>query len=568
MSNKKVVAFGRSSEELLSYAYKKIEKKDYVGALAILKNANEQEPENVDVLLEMAELYGLLGYTEKANACAYYAMLKKPNKESLYILGANYLKSYQYETGKRFLTKLVKEYPQDEYADFAQEILTNIDTNDVLTDEMRMLRLSDKGKHLIEAGKYKKAVRLYQRLNDINDSATYIKNNLALSYFYDNEEQMAIELCKEVLSDNPYDVYANCNLVLFYYKTKQEFQLQQQLKRLKRLQPNYNEEYIKMVATFCEMDEHEAVLKYLEQLQQRQMLEAKTLYLLAAANYNVGKVSKAIDILSNILKMDEFNYISYYYLKVIKSEVPPLKMEYYMQIPFLAILDSIKKVKQLMVLSKEDLLKDWTRDDMMVAIWGLYYGDDGLKKLCVNLLASVGDEDCETVLREFLFRINERDEVKKEVFSALQFMGAEQPYIAFFSDTVVEVNVSLVESDIKNLSSRDHRVIALIKEKVGERMSEQMAEEGLSLFLQIVEKDRLSQCNNSNALAACIEYLLRIKHENELAKTDLSKVYGASMQTINRYLNQIDKIIIEKLEEIDKEQEQKDQEGKDELDKQ
>ena len=403
MGENKIVSFSKSSDELLGYAYKKIEKQQYVNALSILKNANEQDPSNVDVLVEMAEIYGMMGMSDKANACAYYAMLKKPNKESLYILGANYLKSYQYETGRRFLDRLVKEYPEDEYAEFAQEILTNMDANSLLTDEMRMLKLSDKGKRLIEAGKYKKAIRLYQRLYDINGEATYIKNNLALSYFYDNEEKMAIALCKEVLDENPYDIYANCNLILFYYKTKQKKPLEGQKKKLIRLQPSYHEEYIKLVATYCEMEEHDMVIKYLEEMMQLHPVDSKTMFLLAAANYNLGRRSKALNIFSDMLKLNEYNYIAYYYLKAAQGENPVLKIEYYMQIPFLAILDSIKEVKDLITLSPDALEQRWNRDAMMVTIWGLHYGDDGLKKLCVNLLAAIGDQDCESILREYLF---------------------------------------------------------------------------------------------------------------------------------------------------------------------
>lgn len=543
MKDNKVVSFRKSSEELLGYAYKKIEKKQYVNALSILKNANEQDPDNVDVLVEMAEIYGMMGMAEKANAYAYYAMLQKPNKESLYILGANYLKSYQYETGRRFLDRLIAEYPEDEYADFAGEILANIDSSETLTDEMRLLRLSDKGKHLIEAGNYKKAIRLYRRLYDINSEATYIKNNLALSYFYDNEEQRAIALCKEVLEENPYDIYANCNLILFYYKTRQEKQLALQKKKLARLQPSYHEEYIKMVATYCEMDEHEMVTAHLEQMMQLHQMDTKALYLLAAASYNLGSRSKAIDILSDMLKIDEFNYIAHFYLKAIKAQNPILKMEYYMQIPFLAILDSIKQIKELVALDGQELQSGWDKDDMMVTIWGLYYGDDGLKRLCVNLLATIGEEDCENILREYLFKIGENDDVKKEVFSALQFMGAKQPYIAFFSGTVVEVNVSLVESDFKHLSPRDQKTIAILKDQMQKRLSDSLAQEGIALLLQLLEEDGLFACSSNEALAACIEYMIRVAHNKPGSQTELAEAYGIEPDMMEQYLQALDDII-------------------------
>lgn len=555
-TEEKIVTFQKSSDELLNYAFKKLEKNQYVNALAILRNALQHDPKNGDILLEMANIYTHMGEYADANLCAYYANALEASDEALYLLGTNYLKCYQYENGRRFLEKLIVQFPGSEFANYADEVLENMEDDHVVTDEMRLLKLSEKGKRFIEDGKYKKAIRLYTMLNRIDGDAAYIKNNLALSYFYDKQSKKAIELCKEILSKNGYDVYANCNLTLFYYKTKQKGPLTVQLKRLERLDPTFSEEYMKLVATYCEMGEHEQVIRYLNKMLGVTPMDKKCMYLLAAAHYNLGQRSKALSILTEMLKLDEHNYIAYYYAKMVTAQNPLLRMDYYMQIPFLAILDSIKRIKELVLLRREDLKKRWSKENKLITVWGLSYGDNSLKRLCINILGNIGGLECEKILKKYLFCLDERDELKKEAFSALRFMGAKQPYAAFYCGNVVEVNVSVVDNRLSRLGNRDKMVLGLIKRHMAERYDDKVLSNAMDFWMNFLTIDELTGKKHAGAIAACVEYFTCAANQIKVTKGELAKRYGASVSTINRYLDAFDTIMEQKLKEAEAEKAQ------------
>ena len=57
-------------------------------------------------------------------------------------------------------------------------------------------------------------------------------------------------------------------------------------------------------------------------------------------------------------------------------------------------------------------------------MWGLYYGDDYIKKIVIEIMGMFSDENVEEEFRNFLLKTTEKDEIKNDIFMHLKRMGA------------------------------------------------------------------------------------------------------------------------------------------------
>ena len=62
-----IVEFDVGAGKLLNIAYKKIDKSEYLNAVPILKKALKEDPQNVDVLLELSLAYSRMDMVDKSN---------------------------------------------------------------------------------------------------------------------------------------------------------------------------------------------------------------------------------------------------------------------------------------------------------------------------------------------------------------------------------------------------------------------------------------------------------------------------------------------------------------------
>ena len=68
-------------------------------------------------------------------------------------------------------------------------------------------------------------------------------------------------------------------------------------------------------------------------------------------------------------------------------------------------------------------------------------GGDDAKQTVVRVLRRIADAKAEEMLRRWLLRRDESDDVKNWVLYGLHEMGAEQPYLAYLSGKVTEVRM-------------------------------------------------------------------------------------------------------------------------------
>lgn len=541
-----IVEFRVGVDKLLNIAYKKVDKSEYIHAIAILKKALDEDPSNVDVLLELASVYSKINMIDKSNRYAYLALCADHNEISLYNLGNNFLKMHMYNVGIEYFDRLLDMYPDGDYAEYVEMIIERLEEDDVTGRELRLLDITQKGKSYIEEGRYKKAIRLFTMVGYIAPKQTFIKNNLAMAYFYDSQPDKAIKICKEVVSKNRYDVYANCNLALFYHRQNKKSELNSQIEKMSKLKPVSHEEFVKIISIYCELKYHQDVIRMVKQSSAIYTMDTTYMFFLAAANYNLGNVNKALSAYRDILKIDEDNYVAYYYLKSISSLMKPKYIDYYNQLPIVGVIDCIKRIKGLMNMTKEELLVNWTEENRLTVMWGLRYKDDGVKRLCISILSVVDNMDSERVLKEALFSISMSDDIKKDVLANLQFMGIPQPYPAYFAGDILNVKVSVSTIEDGNTLSRPQKVIDVFKECIPKDYDTDIIKECIEMYVLILNMGMDRGFRSTNALCAVIEYSVCQMFGTECTKIDVAKRYKTTLKTINAYIEKLAEVIFKK----------------------
>ncbi|MBQ9625186.1 MAG: hypothetical protein IJR47_03670 [Clostridia bacterium] len=540
-----IVQFEVDANKLLNFAYKKIDKSDYLNALPILKKALNEDKENVDVLLELAFLYSRVNILDMSNKYAYEALKLEHNESSLYIIGNNFLKMHKYDTGLVYYKRLLDMYPDGEYADYVDMVVERIEDKETTGRELKLLNLTHKGKGYIEKEQYHRAIRLFSLLSSIEPDQAFIKNNLAMAYFYNKQYDKAIKLCKEILSTNKYDVYTNCNLALFYYKIKDKIELKKQVEKLSKLKPFTQEEFVKLITTYCELKCHEEVNKTVKQAITVYSCDITYMFFLAVANYNIGNVNKALSYYRDILRLDELNYNAHYYIKAINSLMKPKKIDYYNQLPVAAIIDCVKRLKALAEATDEALHKMWSPKDRMIVSWGLKYNDDSIKRISINILEAVGDENSINDLLNGLFSINISDDVKKDILAALRLLDVKQPYSAYFGGDILDVKVSVAAINRDSDLVRPQKAIDLFHDSLTDEYDSDLIKECVDMYIMILNSGFDKEFKSLNALCAVIEMSVRELFKKPFERTELIKRYHTTEETVDKYGNRLAQLLTE-----------------------
>lgn len=544
-NDKNIVEFDVGVDRLLNIAYKKIDKSEYVNAVSILKKALVEDPENVDVLQELASVYSKMNMIDKSNRFAYLALDLKHNEMSLYLLGNNFLKLHMYDEGIEYFNRIIDMYPDGDYADYVELVIDRLEDKEVTGRELKLLNLTQKGKKYLENEEYDKAIKLFSRVSMAVPEHNFIKNNLAMAYFYDKQTEKSIKLCKEVIATSRYDIYANCNLALFYHRLNKKHELNKQLDKLLKLEPVTQEEYLKIISIYCEMKRHEDVIRVVKQAGMVYSYDITYMYFLAAANYNLGNVNKSLSIYHDIIKIDEDNFEAYYYIKAINSLMKPKSIDYYNQLPMVAVIDCVKQIKAMMDMTREELVKNWTEENRLIAMWGLRYRDDGVKRLCISILSVVDDEDSKRALKEALFSTSMSDEVKKDILANLQFMGVPQPYPAYFAGDILNVKVSVSTIDNTKSLEKPQKAIDIFKNGIKGEEDPDMLKECIEMYVLILNMGMEVNFRSTNALCAVIEMSVCEMNAIEYDKSDIIKRYKTTAKTFDAYCQKLSDILFD-----------------------
>ncbi len=458
---KKVIPFDQNAEFFHRKARKFIENNNYINALTYYRKAVEKEPDNIDYLLDLSEVFAEMGYYNESNKILYYIISKDPSAVDCYFgIGCNFLGLHDFDKAQECFEIYVDISNNGVYIDEALDIIEILKNQEYYSEkyssldpiEERMFNDAVKGKDLLDKGDYKKAVKVLEKIASKEPVLTFVRNNLAIAYYCTNNIDKAIDQCNRVLKNNPNNIHANCNIALFLHEKGEIDESKQYVQKILKLKSDDPEELQKIAVTLCELKYHSEANKMLKILLRYKPYDLKVLHYMGVSCFNLNRFKAALSYWNKINKIEPNNHLSAFYKRHVKSVMNGEKkfkeLLYNFQVPYDEVLRRIREIEETLKLPKSTLKDKWEREDTLLHLfnWSLELNDDQIKNTIINVVASFGDKKAEKFLRDFIFRKDENKELITEALVLLKNMNAPEPYIAYVGDNLVEVLVSVSNS--------------------------------------------------------------------------------------------------------------------------
>lgn len=555
----KVLSFHQPASFFKKKADKHVDAGNFIEALQLYRQALGIEPDNVEYLLSIAQIYSEMGlFAESNDVLLKIARYGNTPTECLFALGCNYMGMKNYELADEAFEQYLAIDPDGEFAEEIDDIFDMLDDEDedesILQDVSRQILMEEayEGKQYLDKGDYKSAIEHLENVVNRDKLMYPAMNNLALSYFFDGQKTKAIEMSKKVLEALPTNLHACCNLSFFYSDLGENNIAEEYLARLDGLTEIDPEDMHKLALTYCELGHHDKAYKWFSKIVSYQPYDIRILHFYGIAAYNNGLYSESTECFVKILRIDPDNSLAAYYKKKAenaKKVIPAKKLEYVYQVQF----DEIKvRVKYLndCLMQKDGSLKDkWNIDEYFksVILWGLYYGDEYIKKIVIEIMSLFSDEQVEDEFRSFLLKSTEADEIKNDIFMCLKRIGAKEPYVAYIKGAIVEVRVGSISEEVKNLSKPYADTLNHFVKNTRGRYDEDFVTSGIEFLIAFVKEKNDSGVwvIKPQAFAAALEFVVcEIGQKKDMPlKKDLTNRYGTSLSTLNKYIAVLSKVV-------------------------
>lgn len=445
----KVLAFRQGADFYFSRYERLLAREDYVDALSALRTAHEKAPDNLEYTMELAELYTEMDFYEESNCLLLGIFSKEPGyqEECLYGMGCNFFGLQDPAKARECFAKILEYYPDGSYAADAGDFLDYLDEeaeDDDLPPEV--MERADRGRYLIDHGQAGEAADIFEDLAEKYPEELFLKNNLALACYCEGQTDRAMELSRQVLQKDRYSPHALCNLVLFALGTGRRAEVEEYRPMLAKADCREADDDIKVALTYCELGEEEAAYPLFGRALEELPYDYSVLYFRAACANNLHKPREAMDTLRTIQKLWPHDTVAPYYLREIaraEQVGESLHMLYNCQVPDAEIEQRLQYLNAKFALPAEELRQCWREDARFEDLlrWSAQAGGDDAKQTVVRVLRRIADAKAEEMLRRWLLRRDESDDVKNWVLYGLHEMGAEQPYLAYLSGKVTEVRM-------------------------------------------------------------------------------------------------------------------------------
>ena len=448
----------------------KADKQSYLDAVGLLRRALELEPNNSEYMLDLADVFARMScYDESNQVLVSIVRLGEATAECFFGMGCNYYAMDQYERALEALETYRHIDPDGEFIEVAEDLLDELEKI-VEEEEPHTSVVARRGCEALDAGDFPLAVQLLTRAVQKSPDSLHLRNNLSLAIYCAGDTDGAAREAAAVLSADPDNLHANCNMAVFLTSRDHKGQAMVHLRRALDAPADGLVDLTKLCLTLCEMRRDEDAYEYLRRLLQARPYDKNALHYFAVACFNLGKYREAVTAWTTARRIDPYNPVPSYCIGVAtraeEDGGDAERMEYQNQLPHKEIQRCVTEfTDSLAGKTKEDFKAHFDRDESFRELlrWGLGVSDNSFRYTVLKLLTYMGGPRAEEMLRDFLMRPDEGEEIKREVMSGLHEMGAEEPYLAILGGSVVEARISVFSSE-KALNDSQRAVVQLAVE--------------------------------------------------------------------------------------------------------
>lgn len=440
------------------------------------RKAIDRDPDNIEYKLQLAGVLADMERYEESNQWLLRMTreVKPVPEECEFGIGYNYLCLQEYELAADALETFLQRHPYSDWAEQAEDMLLFIEEELQLMAEEEGIseetaQQAEWGKQLLDKGRCKEAIAVLESVLKHAPKLSYAKNNLALAYFLNHEPDKASDLVRQMVKNEPDNVHAVCNLLIFANEKHSWQEEHALLEKLDNMQPEGLDEIYKAALTMAQAGWDESALKFFAQALEQRPFDPKTLFCAGVAAYNCGEYARAVRWFDTMAQVDDHFAIAPFYRTVAKRAADGhkqyKKLEYYPQLPPGEILQRMTEISGWSKQTSEQMRAMWQTDATFreTIRWGLDMMDEHMTQAMAEILGLIGTPDAEEWLRQVLMTQEMDLSLKQYIFGVLKRMGAKEPYVALTPDGLMEAHVSVVPQLPKKLPEAYRQVGTLIE---------------------------------------------------------------------------------------------------------
>lgn len=269
-----IVSFIPNGDYYFKNALKAIEQDQMAKAYKYMKRAAELSPDDAHILMQ----FGIMEMDAENFESAYEHIhtahsLEPSESEFVFFLAEVSGCMGIVSDARKYAEMYLQMEPDGLYAFEANEILDFVEFEEefepIDEEDGEKFVAQEKARRLMENSQFKEAIEVLEQLIETFPDLWPAYNNLALAYFYTGEIDQAKALLNHVLRENHGNLHAICNLAVIAYYEKEEEQLADLVKLLKKINPFDWENRYKLGATLSLIGEHELAFNWLRSMNKR-----------------------------------------------------------------------------------------------------------------------------------------------------------------------------------------------------------------------------------------------------------------------------------------------------------
>jgi len=550
MKKNNIITFERGADFYFDIGYRKIQKGNLKSALRYIEKAVNLKPNDSFLQFNYAGLLAELGNIDLSTQVLLHIVNElDPNYDECYFgLGCNYLQMQKIKKSVEYFSKYLEKDPEGEFSEEAEDLLEMLtmikDANNNLDDDEleRIYKIEEEAINDLEIRNYKSAVEKFETVVNLLPNAVPARNNLSLAYYYLGETQKAIELAREVLNYEPYNIHANCNIAIFYKKVNLSNWMDKQIKSIKKLNTENPEYLYKIADTLGSLDKHEDAYKTYKKLLSIEPDNKLYVHYAAVAAYNTGRYNDGIRYWNKVHQLDKHNLISDYYILLAQSAINKEAsgeevsiLSYVYQLPKEEINARLLVTQNFIDGSHESAVKLVSEKKGEDAVFfSICFDKLMMRRMVFERIKKELLLEGQGVIRRLLLMPEIEDEIKIEGVFLLDIIGAAQPYTVNFGGEILEITAGPLSIDIYAVNSEWENIIkmAQLRMKGYYKGAYKRAVENIWMNFIKYFYPNIPKTDHVNSWAAALEYVYCRLNNIKTTQEEIADKYAVSTGSI------------------------------------
>lgn len=523
MNNKRskrgrLIPFTQNAEYFFQRALTYYHQHNLIKAKKLLLRAVKINDEEPTYICQLAAVLAELGEFDESNKWLRYIVTEVDPTlaECHFFLANNYAYLGQFEKAEEEALTYLEADPEGDFVEEAEDLLYFIGSESPTDNEENIIiQKHIAAKKKMEEGHFLEAIDLFQEMIEEHPQFWAAYNNLALAYFYVNKKEDALATLDTVLTKNPGNLHAICNLALFYHFLGFKDKSKQIVEQLKKTYPIHEDHRYKLGSTFALLHEHEYAYRWLSSLDTSKLdSEIPYYHWLAVSAFQTNRLRVAKLAWQHIERIDTDGEVAPYYLKKLEeNSLTSAQVDYQYRIP--------REENSYVQLLSEGLK-----------------GDERSKLVHLLILRKNFNQQAYEALKQFCQTPNEMLYLKELAAYIMLHQAAQLPVL------INHEGLEIVYNDVTQLTKSivtGVRVIERLQRTVPSGyLNDIIYRLWSSLFKYAYDYEM--HFANDRGWAAAVEYIA-LRNESNMTQKEVAKKYHISLSTVQYYIQKMKSIL-------------------------